>query len=46
MAYLRRLHLESRVHAAALLNAMGESMGQKDRVAPEAMLMMMGGGGW
>jgi len=43
MAYLRRLQLESRAHAAALLNAMGESMGDHNRVAPEAMMVMMGG---
>jgi hypothetical protein len=43
--YLRRLQLESRAQAAAIVNALGEAMDGRgaNRVPAEAMLAMMGG---
>jgi hypothetical protein len=44
-AYLRRIQLESRIHAAAYIKALNESMvgsGER-RIPPEAMVAMMGG---
>jgi hypothetical protein len=43
LAYLRRKQFESRLQANALLKAMGEAMGRRERVAPEAMMAMLGG---
>jgi hypothetical protein len=43
MAYLRRVQVEGRVQAAAILNLLGEAMNRRERSAPEAMIAMMGG---
>jgi hypothetical protein len=44
MAYMRRIKFESRLQAVEIMTALNEAMGNGgERVAPEAMLAMMGG---
>jgi hypothetical protein len=45
ISYLRRMQLEARIYAAAVVNAWGEASGdgRSQRIPPEAMIFQMGG---